>query len=192
MNTEMPESETPDPLENILKSMRPSPISDDLLNRLSAAMNEAAAQPANIISMEVAREKIRQKSPFLMQKWSWAAALAVLGAASAFILTDNPASNTGLAQHSTAPRVDNTVNDSASTRAGNSIPVAYDGIGSPASYTGPAQPLNQRTIWLNNESPHKYIQVNYTKNCPVKDKDGRVIEIPVPATRYILIPDEVY
>lgn len=189
MNMETPDSEKPDPLEELLKSMRPARLSDDFLNRLNTAMVEAASQPENVLTLETYPRQTSARSPFIAHKWGWAAALAVLGAASAFLLTENPAPNPGLARSSSMD--DNTVNyDSPrSNGAENLFPVAYDGFG--ASSSMPKKSLNQRPVWIK-DSPHKFIQSNYTKTIQGKDSAGRTIEITIPATRYIVVPDEAY
>lgn len=189
MNMETPDSETPDPLEELLKSMRPARLSDDFLNRLNAAMVTAASQPENTLTLETYPREERSRSRFVTHKWSWAAVLAVLGAASAFLLTENPSPNPGLVQ--TGSSTDNivTYDSPRSASSENLFPVAYDGLG--ASSAMPKESTNQRSVWIK-ESPHKFIQSNYTKTFQGKDSSGRTIEITIPATRYIVVPDQAY
>lgn len=190
MNMETPDSETPDPLEKLLKSMRPARLSDDFLNRLNTAMVESASQPENVLTLETYPRKTSAKSPFVAHKWGWAAALAVLGAASALLLTENPESNPGLAHSDSTPDNPVTYDSPRPNGTENLFPVAYDGFGSSAN-TMPKKSINQRPVWIK-ESPHKFIQSNYTKTIQGKDSAGRTIEITIPATRYIVVPDEAY
>lgn len=195
MNTEMPNPENPDPLEDILKSMRPTRLSDDFLNRLNSAMLDAGSQPLPMMTLDDTSVKQRKSSSFMSHKWNWAAALAVLGGACAFFVTEGTKptqSLTHLPTATTLPGLSAQAQDKASSHSGNIIPVAYDGADAINGTEMGITPVNQRTLWLDNESPHKYIKVNYTKTVQCKDKEGRDVEVTFPATRFILVPDEAY
>lgn len=194
MNTEMPNSEAPDPLEDLLKSMRPTRLSDDLLSRLNSAMLEAGSQPLSVMTLDDTPVKQKKSNPFMSYKWGWAAALAILGSVSALLVTEGPKPTQNIAQTPTSaqPGISAQAQDKASSYSGNIVPVAYDGADAMNGTEMGISPVNQRTLWLDNESPHKYIKVNYTKTVQCKDKEGRDVEVTFPATRFLLVPDEAY
>lgn len=194
MNTETSNSETPDPLEDLLKSMRPTRLSDDFLSRLNSAMLEAGSQPLSVMTLDDTPVKQKKSNPFMSHKWGWAAALAILGSVSALLVTEGPkpTQNFAQAQPSPLPGISSLAQDKASSHSGNIVPVAYDGADAINGAEMGIAPVNQRTLWLDNESPHKYIKVNYTKTVQCKDKEGRDVEVTFPATRFLLVPDEAY
>lgn len=185
-------------IEAMLSQMTPAPLSDSLLSKLAQAMDDAAVSPPeNVISMDDLRkgtqmlQPAEKKNSRFSMKWGWAAAVAILGACSALLFpSSNNTDNSYMAGSHTNTYVeqDATRTDSAvGTANNNAVAVAYDGL-------QPSQesPLNEKTLWLNSDSPHKCIKVNYTKIYKGKDAEGRTIEFSVPATRVFVVPDESY
>lgn len=207
MNSDMPsdDDESFAEIEEMLMAMEPVALSDDLLTRLANAMDEAAvARPVNVITMDEIRrgtqvlqaaETKTASRPRRNLRWAWAAAVAFMGACTAFFVTHNPNNAEQIiaseANYSEATDndayMDTTIAPYGSSFSNSSVAVAYDGL-----HPAEESPLKEKTLWYNSDSPHKYIQVNYTKIYQGQDKDGRPIEISVPATRYILVPDEAY
>lgn len=185
-------------IEAMLAKMKPIPLSDNLLSQLAAAMNEATVSPPeNVISMDELRLGTQKLQPAekshsrFSMKWGWAAAVAVLGACSALLYPSAPDSKEFYmadAQSNVYVEQDSSRTDSAVPNPANSsVAVAYDGL-QPVEES----PLNEKTLWLNSDSPHKQIKTNYTRVYRGTDADGRVIEFSVPATRVFVIPDEAY
>lgn len=201
MDTEMPtDDETFADIEAALRKLKPAALSNDLLSRLANAMTEAAEEnPDNIITMDEIRRGTQVLAPVVLsetnktsnspfKRIAVAAAVAIMGAAAALYVTQEDTS-TRIVDKGIIPNspVDATVTDSAVSANTPSVAVAYDGTQPMAN-----SPLKEKTLWRNNDSPHKSIIVNYTRIYQTKDKDGNPVEISVPATRCIQVPNGSY
>lgn len=187
-----------DSIEMRLKALSPAPLSDSLMNRLCSAIDEASANPLKIVRFPKEPAKKTPFFPFSSKtaKWSWAAAIALLGAATALLMTGNNGeaqrlASSGDARPETPRLLDNTRQDTNASQNLASGLVSYDdeyAVYPEAS----SSPADQKTLWLNNESPHLYLKVNAKKTLKGKDKNGNPVEVTVPESRYLLVPVEAY
>ena len=210
MNTDFSDDASCQEIEMMLKQLKPLAPSEELINKWSLAMataphsasSEKRERQSSLLSGMTREEKKSKRTIY-----AFAAALALLGGATAFLLTENPGHDAGLAtlgatssavakhdiknlsfspQQMSADTYDSTKNSVDSPAAFVSY---YDGEQNPQEVE---TPLGQKTLWLNQNSPHKYIKLDYTKVYQGEDKEGRSVEFSLPASRFILVPDEAY
>jgi hypothetical protein len=106
--------------------------------------------------------------------WGAAAAVALIGAATAFMIPVGkaPVNQTRLAAKSSAP-----VTASAS---GNLTPASFN--------RGLSEVHDEGVVWKSNNQPHTVVRVVYKDMITLKDANGRTIQVEKPRVEYMLVP----
>lgn len=198
MNIEAPDTDDCLEVETALQAMMPEVMSSSLMDKLSIAMVDAGVvEKRSSIFGTISQNSSKQVSRGSRSFVGWAAALALLGGVSAFFMTESPSVGTNSVAVSSAESsgVDSSLMDSGlrhdvaqSGLKGGAL-VSYDGV---LGADNVDEPVDQKTLWLNDFSPHKYIKVDYTKTYEGQDKSGNSVEFSLPNSRYILVPTEAY
>jgi len=189
-------------LEVHLDGLSPALMSDELLTRMSEAMDRWQEEEPTVEKVVPFHSKHQQPTRYLFGRGmlSAAAAVAVMGALTALVM----------------PRVSNTP-DGATLATGDSASVPLSvGVGQSAlgghavssrSLSNPAvapvnwvksAPLSHKVtntrdsgvIFSADNIPHRCIRIEYVDRIKVKNSEGCEIEIKKPGVNYMLIPVE--
>ncbi|MEO7100420.1 MAG: hypothetical protein ABI162_13745 [Luteolibacter sp.] len=106
--------------------------------------------------------------------WGAAAAVAIIGAASALLIPSNNAPKL-------APPVSNNVASPVSANVSqNFVPASFN--------RGLSEVHDEGVVWKSNDQPHRVVRVVYTDHVTLKDASGRTVEVEQPRVKYMLVP----
>ncbi len=108
--------------------------------------------------------------------WATAAAVALIGAATALLMpVSKPAANIA-SQPAQAP------GNAATPAAGDFVPAGFN--------RGVSNIQDEGVVWKSNSQPHSLMRVEYVDRIILKDKIGRTFEVEQPRARYMLVPEK--
>ncbi len=159
--------------EAFLRGISPARPSADFLARLEAIVHEVPF-PVNekIVLFPKANSAVhtRRKPPL----WGAAAAVALIGAATALLMPVGKAPDK-IARQSTP--VSRPVTNAAS---GNFVPAAFN--------RGVSEVHDEGVVWKSNNQPHSLVRVVYMDKITLTDKTGRTFQVEQPRVEYMLVP----
>jgi hypothetical protein len=159
--------------EALLRETPPARLSADFLTQLESIVREipfAVEEKIVLFPKGNASEPPRRHRPI----WGAAAAVALIGAASALLVpsADRPSS---VARQSTPSS-----SSVAATPAGNFIPAGFN--------RGLSEVRDEGIVWKANKQPHNVVRVVYKDKITLKDANGRTVEVEQPRVEYMLVP----
>jgi hypothetical protein len=166
---------TPDEIrfEELLHGISPASLAPDFLAKLETLVHEVPF-PADekIVLFPKANTTVhpRRKRPM----WSAAAAVALIGAASALLMPSGKAPVTAARQSAPVSPV------VAQPTNGNFVPAAFD--------RGLSEVRDEGVVWKSNNQPHSVVRVVYKDKITLKDKNGRTFQVEQPRVEYMLVP----
>ena len=161
--------------ENLLRGTSPAKLPADFLASLeSITAGTHFNRDEKVILFP--KGHTTQKKRENRSMWAAAAAVAIIGAASALFMPG--ANNTRpptLASNKTSPPVTATV-------PSNFVPASFN--------RGLSEVHDEGVIWKSNNEPHRVVRVVYTDHVTLKDANGRTVEVEQPRVEYMLVPDK--
>jgi hypothetical protein len=157
--------------EEFLRHASPARITTDFLAELETIVQHV---PFPINEKIVLFPKKNNASPSQQKpypKWAAAAAVAIIGAASALLILPAKNSNPSIAQ--AAPTF-------ISQKAANLVPASFNRDLGEVSEEG--------IVWKSNNQPHRVLRVAYKDQTTLKDSAGRTFQVEQPRVEYILVP----
>ena len=113
---------------------------------------------------------VRRQRPI----WGAAAAVAIIGAATALLMpTGSPSANHGRQVAAAAPSVSNVA-------PRNFVPASFN--------SNLSEVHDEGVIWKSNNQPHSVVRVVYKDKVILKDADGRTVQVEQPRVEYMLVP----
>ncbi|RYF04246.1 MAG: hypothetical protein EOO77_29925 [Oxalobacteraceae bacterium] len=112
--------------------------------------------------------------------WSAAAAVALIGAATALLMPgERPGGGNIASQERTAPPAVTTspANPSATS---NLVPASFD--------RGLSEVHDEGVVWNQGNGPQSVVRVVYTDRVTLKHPDGRTYQVEQPKVKYVLVP----
>ncbi len=160
--------------EAMLRETPPARLSADFLARLEASVHDVpfAVDEKIVPFPQSSAPEPRRQRPI----WSAAAAVALIGAASALLV---PSANlpSPVARQSAPPSPSSSI---AATPAGNFIPAGFN--------RGLSEVRDEGIVWKSNKQPHNVVRVVYKDKITLKDANGRTVEVEQPRVEYMLVP----
>ncbi len=166
---------SPDELrfEARLRGIAPCSLAPDFLASLETIFREVPFPVDDKILLFPKAGAVRaQRSNRPM--WSAAAAVALVGAASA-LLVPMRGPTTNLANQSVTPP-----DRSTSAASGNFAPAGFN--------RGVSNIHDEGVVWKSNSQPHNLMRVEFVDRITLKDKEGREYQVEQPGIRYMLVP----
>jgi hypothetical protein len=159
-----------------LREIRPSPLRGEFLAEMEKIFHEVPF-PVNdkiVLFPKASHPAAAERSRRSLPRWSAAAAVALIGAASAMLMPTTPPTS-GIAVAKNAP--------ARATPSGGSLNVA------PASFNRDVSEVNDEGIvWRGDNQPHNVVRVVYKDKITAKDANGRSYQIEQPREEFLLIP----
>lgn len=179
-------------LELHLGLVHPAALPDEMINRMSAAMDRWHQQPGEentsdkILPFNGHQQKSKQAPVRLIKgnMWKAAAAVAVLGALSALLAPQNGKQGGG----STTAQAPTETKAPASVQNVQNQPNLW--MASDSMSHNVTRTQDTGVVMARGNNPHRCIRVDYINRIKAKDADGREIEIKSPGVDYVLIPVE--
>ncbi len=160
--------------ENFLRETAPAKLPADFLASLesiTAGTHFSVDEKVILFPNGNAAPKKRKSRPM----WAAAAAVALIGAASALLVpTTEMPKTTAQASNRNSPPV-------AANAATNFVPASFN--------RGLSEVHDEGVVWKSNHEAHRVVRVVYTDHVTLKDASGRTVEVEQPRVKYILIPD---
>ena len=159
--------------EALLRNTSPARLPADFLAQLDAIFHEVPfAVNEKIVLFPKANPAVhtRRQRPL----WGAAAAVALIGAATALLM---PAGKTS--------------NQLGSQMTQVSSPVARPANGNfaPASFNrGVSEVHDEGVVWKSNNQPHSLVRVVYKDKITLRDNQGRTFQVEQPRVEYMLVP----
>jgi len=167
-------------IEAALGRCKPAPLPADLM---AALLRATSGRETNVVAFPVAAPATAKTRGHYMLPI--AAAVALLGAATALLVPTKPAGS-GLADngHRTLPAPDR-IESAPATAPGNSdfVPAGFR--------TDLSQTSDEGVVWNSPNQPHRVVKVIYRDRVTFVDKDGRKCEVERPRVEYILVPEKL-
>lgn len=163
--------------EAFLRKTAPARLSPDFLALLETVVHELPfAVDEKILLFPKANTAVPTRR--MRPMWAAAAAVAVIGAASALLMPAGKPPVT-IARQS-APVVPPV------TRAagGNLVPATFN--------RGLSEVHDEGVVWKSNNQPHSLVRVVYKDIITLKDKDGRTYQVEQPRVEYMLVPAKTH
>lgn len=164
--------------EESLREISPARLSPDFLARLEAVMHEVPFSVNEKIVLFPKGQQGKQAPAARGNRpmWAAAAAVAAIGAISAFMIPAGRAPQ-DVARQDT-PQVSAPL--AANTDSGNLIPASFN--------RGVSEVSDQGIVWKSNNQPHSVVRVVYQDRITLKDADGRTYQVEQPKVKYMLVP----
>lgn len=110
-------------------------------------------------------------------RWSAAAAVALIGAATALLIPVGNGSRSG-----NLPVARNAVLAPVTTAANpaNFVPASFN--------RGVSEVHDEGVVWKDNNQPHSVVRVVYKELVTLKDANGRTFQVEQPKVKYVLVP----
>ncbi len=160
--------------ENFLRETSPTRLPADFLASLesiTAGIHFSVDEKVILFPNGNAAPKKRKNRPM----WAAAAAVALIGAASALLVptTEAPKTTAQTSNKISAPV--------AASDANNFVPASFN--------RGLSEVHDEGVVWKSNNQPHRVVRVVYTDHVTLKDANGRTVEVEQPRVKYMLVPD---
>lgn len=163
--------------EEFLRAKSPARLAPDFMAELEAAVS-GVPFPINdkivLFPKAAPAPATRRSRPM----WSAAAAVALIGAATALLMPGGkPAGNLADQTPKTSPPAIST--PGPATAAGNLVPASFD--------RGLSEVHDEGVVYKENR-PHSVVRVVYTDRVTLKHPDGRTYQVEQPKEKYVLVP----
>lgn len=173
-------------LEIHLNDLAPSAVPDDILARMSRAMDswhEYVPVDEKVVLFNAAKEKSSSYG-FGGNMWTAAAAVAVLGAVTALVLPrfDSAPGNFVVEKNPTPPSMKNVAAKPFGIKGAT---LTSNSLSHQVTNTS-----DNGVVFSNDNTPHRCIRVDYVDRIRGKDAHGRQVEINTPGVDFLLIPVE--
>ena len=159
--------------EAVLRKTSPARLSADFLSQLDAIFHEVPfAVNEKIVLFPKANPAVhtRRQRPL----WGAAAAVALIGAATALLMPAGKTSNQLGSQM---------------TQASSPVARPANGNFAPASFNrGVSEVHDEGVVWKSNNQPHSLVRVVYKDKITLRDKQGRTFQVEQPRVEYMLVP----
>jgi hypothetical protein len=167
---------THNPLHEAISTTRPSPLSPALASRLEELLSRIPhPDTQKVVHFPAQRE---QHTPPAWRKMAVAAAVALLGATSAFLVPNSP-TKPSIAKSSSPQRPVITAANAESL-----VPAGYRRGLSEAKYEG--------IVWQPQYGgPHRRLKLVYRELVTLRDSSGRVYQVERPRVEYVLVPAKI-
>lgn len=172
--------------EAALRNFSPARIPSAWAVSLEPLLSDAPfPQDGNILLFPRGVAQDRGARRFFRPMWSAAAAVALMGAATALFLPTDGRRQAPLAQVS-VPSAEITPSPAVAIS-----PAVAQNLLTPASFNrGLSEAKDEGILWQNSR-PHRVVRVVYHERVTMKDENGRTIEVEQPRTEYILVPQKI-
>lgn len=159
--------------EALLRETSPARLPADFLARLEAVFHEVPfAVDEKIVLFPKANSAVHTRRHRPM--WGAAAAVALIGAATALLMpAEKPPEKTAGQSAPASSPVTRPIN-------GNLVPAAFN--------RGVSEVHDEGVVWKSNNQPHSLVRVVYRDKITLRDKDGRTFQIEQPRVEYMLVP----
>ena len=165
-------------LENWLRQSTPASLTPDFLTDLES-ITRGVHFPVNekilLFPNGATTTPRRTRRP----RWATAAAVALIGAATALLMPTQPLAKTAktsaAAPHQSSPPL-------PADAPQNFVPATYN--------RGLTAVHDEGVIWSSNNEPQRVVRVIYKECITLKDADGRTLEVEQPRVEYLLVPDK--
>jgi len=162
--------------EALLQKTSPARLSPDFLAQLEAIVHEVPfSVNEKIVLFPKANTVIhtRRQRPL----WAAAAAMALIGAASALLIPAGKAPEKIVSQSAPVSPVSPQVSRTANS---NFVPASFN--------RGVSEVHDEGVVWKSNSEPHSLVRVTYKDKITLKDKEGRTFQVEQPRVEYMLVP----
>lgn len=160
--------------ESFLSQISPAQLPADFmasLESITAGVHFPVNEKIVLFPKGSATAKKREHRPI----WGAAAAVALIGAASALLIP------TEHAPKAASPQVSNKISPPISANVSqNFVPASFN--------RGLSEVHDEGVVWKSNNQPHRVVRVVYTDHVTLKDASGRTVEVEQPRVKYMLVP----
>lgn len=162
--------------EALLRKTSPARLSPDFLAQLEAIVHEV---PFSVNEKIVLFPKANTSSHTRRQRpmWGAAAAVALIGAASALLTPAGKAPEKIVRQSAPVSPVSPPVSLTANS---NFVPASFN--------RGVSEVHDEGVVWKSDNQPHSLVRVTYKDKITLKDKQGRTFQVEQPRVEYMLVP----
>lgn len=165
--------------ENSLRRHVPLALPDDFMERLERVVADVqfAKDEKIVLFPKTAPARSKPAARKRSTPWAAAAAVALIGAATAFFMPggDSPA---GSLAKSAAPGIQRPHQNNS-----NFVPAGFN--------TGVDDAIDEGVNWHQGDKPHRVLRVTYLDKSTFKNAEGKTIEVEQPRTEYILVPEKI-
>ncbi len=158
-------------LEKLLRDASPAPLPAEFLSGLESVL-QGVPFPVDEKIVLFPKANISPKAVKKRPTWAAAAAVALIGAATALLVPVNKPAGATTAQSGSPV--------SPATSADHFIPASFN--------RGVSNVSDEGVVWKNDNQPHQLMRVEYVDKTTLKDKDGRTYQVEQPRVRYMLVP----
>ena len=155
--------------EASLRKTRPQALPQDLLADLEGIFAGVPfAQDEKVVLFPKSSAKIGKITRFPRPMWAAAAAVALIGAASALLMPSRQ-------EQAPIVQISPSATSAPSNNNSNIVPAGYNDEG---------------VIWNQNDQPRRVLRVRYDDYILKKDATGKQVKILTPRYEYVLIPEK--
>ncbi|MES2474309.1 MAG: hypothetical protein V4640_00920 [Verrucomicrobiota bacterium] len=163
--------------EQQLRAISPAPLAADHLAELQSLFRDVPFPVDEKIVLFPKPAVAKPAATRLRPMWSAAAAVAIIGAATALML---PTSSTPERKFASQPIAPSATLPSATKTNSNLVPAGFN--------RGVSNVSDEGLIWQNDTQPHSLMRVEYVDKITLKDGKGRTYQVERPGFRYMLVP----
>lgn len=161
--------------EELLRGSSPAALSPDFLAALEATVRDVAF-PVNEKILLFPKGNVIPREARKRPMWAAAAAVAVIGAATALLMpVSKPTGELANAVRKLPEPI-------ANAAADNLIPAGFN--------RGVSNVSDEGVVWKNETQAHSLMRVEYVDKITLKDKNGRTFHVEQPRVRYMLVPEK--
>ena len=161
--------------ENFLREVSPSKLPADFmasLEAITAGVHFPVDEKIVLFPKGGAAPRKREHRPI----WGAAAAVALIGAATALLIpTANNPKTAARVSSETSPPISSNISQ-------NFVPASFN--------RGLSEVHDEGVVWQPNNGPNRVVRVVYTEHVTLKDPNGRTMEVEQPRVKYMLVPEK--
>jgi hypothetical protein len=157
--------------ERLLRDSSPAQLSPALFANLESIVRDVPFPvDEKILLFPKASVRTHRTRPI----WGAAAAVALIGAATAFMIP------TGKAPVNSARQAARTSSPVTASASPSLVPASFN--------RGLSEVHDEGVVWKSNNQPHTVVRVVYKDMITLKDANGRTIQVERPRVEYMLVP----
>lgn len=166
--------------EHQLRAISPAPLAAEHLAGLEALFRDVPFPMDEKIVLFPISSAAKPAATRRRPMWAAAAAVAMIGAATALMLPPASGPVRNLASRSASSTNPAPVAPTRAVDNSNLVPAGFD--------RGVSQVKDEGVVWKNDTQPHSLMRVEYIDKITLKDSNGRTYQVERPGFRYMLVP----
>lgn len=167
-------------IENQLRAHRPAALDVDFLAGLEKIVADVPFPADDKILLFPKAAPAHSKPRKARPMWSAAAAVALIGAATALMVPSRERAPQAVTQQPPAAAITAPAAIASNPSSSNLVPASFN--------RGISEVHDEGIVWKGNNQPRSLVRIVYKELVTLKDENGRTFQVEQPKVKYVLVP----